>query len=78
MFVNAIIIITRFSVTDVETLQGILTEGEGSLQLTSLYLLVQTRLAASNIEDFFSLTKQAILIWRSIVHRLPPQKFIGI
>jgi hypothetical protein len=79
MFLNAIIIITRFLVTGGETLQGILTEREGSLQLTSLYFLVQTRLTASNIEDiFFSLTKRAILIWRSIVHRLLLQKLIGI
>jgi hypothetical protein len=79
MFVNAIIIITRFLVTDGETLQGILTEREGSLQLTSLCFRVQIRLSASNIEAIFlSLTKRAILIWRSIVHRLLTQKLIGI
>ncbi len=52
--------------------QGSLTEGEGSLQLTSLYQLVEQFLFIVKILFTF-FTKQATLIRRSTVLSLPPQ-----
>jgi len=53
--------------------KGVLTEGEGSVQLTSLYQLVQiSRFEHWKIYIFF--TKQAILLRRSTVLNLPLQQ----